>query len=93
MVIPPSAVLILVILGLQSAQFSKEDVSEIVHPSSTRISLDLGSLFQSVSEPTNANLHSPLIACGSNFAMMMSFIPSRSFPLRENSDSSSLIVE
>ncbi len=61
-VIPSSAVLTLVILGLQSAQVSKEDVSEAVHPPSTIISLDLGSLFESVSEPTNANSHSPLIA-------------------------------
>ncbi len=50
-----AAVLTLVILGLQSEQFPKEDVSEVVHPRSTMISLDSGSLFESISEPTNAN--------------------------------------
>jgi hypothetical protein len=37
-------------------------VSEVVHPPSTMISLDSGSLFESVSEPTNAYSHFPLIA-------------------------------
>ncbi len=59
---PPSAVLTLAILGLQSAQFSKEDESEAVPPPSTMIKLDSGSLFESVTEPSNANWHSPLIA-------------------------------
>ncbi len=62
MVIPPSAVLTLVILGLQSAQFSKGDVSEVVHPPSKIISFDSGSLFESVSDPNNSNSHFLLIA-------------------------------
>ncbi len=49
LVIPPSAVLILGMLGLQSAQFSKEDVGEVVHPPSQMISLYSGSLFETVS--------------------------------------------
>ncbi len=87
--VPPSALLTLVILGLQSAhwQFSKEDVSEAVHLPSTRFSLYSGSLFEFVTEPTNSNSHSPLIARDSFSEMMMSSMPSRSTPLRDNSDS------
>ncbi len=82
-VIPPSAVFTLVILGLQSAQFSKEDVSEVVHLPATMISLDLGSLLEPDSEPTNANSHSPLIARDSfsQAEMMTSSIPSRSIDI------------
>jgi hypothetical protein len=77
------------ILGLQSAQFSKEDVSAVVHPSSPMIGLDSDSLFESVSEPTNANSHFLLTARDSFSDTMVSSIPSRSISLRENSDSSS----
>jgi hypothetical protein len=45
----PSAVFILVILGLQSEQFLKEDVRVVDAPLSQMISLDSGLLFDSVS--------------------------------------------
>ncbi len=77
----PSAVLTLVILGLQSAQFSEEVVSEVVHPPSKRIRLDSGSLFESVSDPTYANSHSPLIARDSFSETMISSTPSRSIDI------------
>jgi hypothetical protein len=74
---------------LQSVQFSKEKVSEVIRPPSTMTILDSGSLLESVCEPTNANAHSPLIARDSFSEMMMSSIPSRSIPLRESSNSNS----
>ena len=88
--IPPSVVLILVILGLQSAQFSKEDVSVVVHPPSHIISLDSGSLFESVPEPTAANSQFFLIARNSFSEMIVSSIQSRSITILQGfSDPSS----
>ena len=87
--IPPSAVLILAILGRQSAQFSKEDVSVVVHPPSQIINLDSGSLFRSDSEPTAASSYFFVIARDSFSEMMMSVSPRKSNDFLDDSDSTS----
>ncbi len=53
-------------------------MSEVVHAPSTMISFDSGKLFESATDPTIANSHSPLIARDSCSEMTMSSIQSRS---------------
>ena len=94
---PPSAVLILVILGLQSEQFLKEDVSVVVHPPSEIINFDLGSpaLLKSVSELsqlTAANSRFFVIVWDSFSKIIMSLRPSNSIDFQEKSDSSQEIM-